>query len=316
MSNTIEVTQPNSSYTIDGTTFEVDSGASMNLTGSSNEIRVSNGAGSVAIWGGAGNTIFAGDHSNVTDWGDRDTATIGNNSSVSIGGNGDNVTLGTNSSVNIAYYGNNDTVTVGANTTVAVNGTNATINAVAGGGTIDVCRDRYNIDFCYGNTMTFNANNYNILLEELVANVNGNGNQITLNADNTANVNGKSVLNLSGSNNTVAFNAQTPNGNPLSITTSSGDYVTEDATGAIWFSDSWQTMSMRNGLVTIGFADGNHVAISGIKFTSDGNSVVADNQTNQLVAAMAAYSNGVSGLSVHSSTQMVTDASLFASAQH
>uniref|UniRef100_UPI002ABE4D2B hypothetical protein n=1 Tax=Paraburkholderia sp. J76 TaxID=2805439 RepID=UPI002ABE4D2B len=91
MSGLIEVTQPNTAYTLDGTIFEVQTGASLNLIGSSDTVFMDSGATSVTV-SGSGDTI-AGSGCNggsVTLSGSDNVATLGSNSSVS--DNGDNDT--------------------------------------------------------------------------------------------------------------------------------------------------------------------------------------------------------------------------------
>jgi trimeric autotransporter adhesin len=106
MSGLIEVTQPDTSYTLDSTIFEVQSGASLTLTGSSDTVVLDTGAGQIYMSGindtligstvsgawvsmsGSGNVVSVGANSFVGDYsGDGDTITAGSGSMVYAGAN-------------------------------------------------------------------------------------------------------------------------------------------------------------------------------------------------------------------------------------
>src|SRR5471030_1385525 len=115
MSNIINVTQPMTSYSMDNAAFDVFSGASLTLTGSSDTVVIENGSGQVSV-SGNGNTI---------------DGTHASGNYVSISGTGNVATLGDKG--NASDYGNGDTISVGAGGTVNANGSNTTVNATAGG---------------------------------------------------------------------------------------------------------------------------------------------------------------------------------------
>ncbi|REG60997.1 hypothetical protein B0G80_3823 [Paraburkholderia sp. BL6669N2] len=151
-----------------------------------------------------------------------------------------------------------------------------------------------------GSSDVVDASSATIQLTGASSQVNGDGNHIVLGA-------GGNSLNLSGSNNSVSFSASS--GQQI-IQTSAGDLVEEDASGAIWFSSA--AFSIKNGVVTLGFGDGNAVTISNVRSSAN----PSDSPTNQLVSAMAAYSNESGGASLNFVTQMPPELSLFASSRH
>jgi trimeric autotransporter adhesin len=132
--------------------------------------------------------------------------------------------------------------------------------------------------------------------------VNGNGNQITLGQ-------GGNTLDLTGSNNTITFDARA---GAQTIKASTGETIVEDATGAIYYYGSF-SFSIRNGVVTLGFGDGNKVVVNNVR-SSSGPELLADNSTNQLVSAMASYSNEPAAVSsTFTSDAGAGSSSLFAS---
>ena len=282
MSTTYDVTT-DSSFTTDNATFDVFNGASLNLTGSSDTVIMESGSSSATL--------------NVTGNGNTIIGSGANGIGFAMSGTGNVVTLGAN-----AYgsdSGTGDTITLGAGSIFDVDGNNTTINATVGGS---------NISFVQANDGVANANNDKVTLCASSALVNGSGNQINL-------AWGNDTLNLNGSNNMVSFSASA---GPEMIQTAAGDVVEEEAGGAIsvYSGTGSYNFSINNGLVTLGFSNGNTVQISDIRFTSQGSGTVADNQVSQLVSAMASYSSGASGVSSTLMAQTPADTSLFASSHH
>ncbi|WP_159835303.1 beta strand repeat-containing protein [Burkholderia sp. 8Y] len=123
------------SITTDNAAFDVESDASFNLTGSSNEIVVENsrevGIGAAVIVSGDGNTVVAAADSSRTDFdvtGNRNTVTVNDHSYVTVSGSWNTVnTLGAQTAVDILNY-----TTVNAadwGDIINVGGTGNTINA-------------------------------------------------------------------------------------------------------------------------------------------------------------------------------------------
>lgn len=289
--------------------FEVQSGASLNLTGSSDEVILNSGAGNVSI-NGTGDTVIGSSvsNANITIWGAAaNTVSVGANSTVIDWGENDSVTTGAGSSV--VDWANGETSTVGANSKVTLDGTNVTVNATQGGCTIG---EHYTVaSGGFGVSATLNANSDSIGLQVGDSTINGSGNQISLDTSEDYYNGIGSTINLNGGNNTISFDANATNTGPITIQTKDEDYVEEDASGAIWFTSA--SFSIANGVVTLGFSDGNKVVISDVR-SSAGTSLEANNQVGQLVSAMASYSSAPGGTASVPVTLASTESLLLASA--
>jgi trimeric autotransporter adhesin len=279
------------SASYDNKIFDMQSQSSMDLVGSSNTIILETGAGTVSA-GGDNNSVIGSGVSGAN---------------VNFRGTGNVATLGDHASVQDGYGGqaNNSSITVGANSYCNLDWSfGATVNATQGGCTIDVGSNLIS----YGENATINANNDQIRMGGTLeangssAQVNGDNNQIGMARNST--------LSLSGKNNTISIDAN--NANEL-ITTSNGDYVQEDANGAIWFSSA--SFSIHDGVVTLGFSDGNKVVFSNVRSSSNPG-VGAESSLNQLVAAMASYTTDGGASSVVMSHLPSDSSMLLASAHH
>jgi len=298
---------------MDNAIFDVAGGVNFHLTGSSDMVILesSSSVSSSLYITGNGNTIGAANSTGA---------------SVTISGTGNTATLGAKS--HGSDYGNGDTLALGAGGSFVLSGTNATLDATAGGSTVTFSGGGQ------GNVANVNNDAVHVYGWAVPAQVNGDGNQIsvvgsssTLSLDGSNNTvwvaNDSNQIKLSGGNNTVSidgvnnaisFNANGPDSGTVLIQSAAGDYVEESASGAISFSTA--RFSISHGVVTLGFADGNVVTISGVLSSTDGSNLQADNHVNQLVSAMASYSAGSGGVSSTLMAQTSADASLFASSHH
>lgn len=152
-----DVTKPNTSYTVDDAIFEVESGASLNLTGSSDNVILASGAGQVSI-SGSGNSIFGPNVGNanaqvfgsdnnisvgvgslVVDYGYGDTITAGDNSQLylmgksTINANSNSIKTG-NSFDSGELNGSGNQITIGAGGSIDLNGTSNAVSANGGVG--------------------------------------------------------------------------------------------------------------------------------------------------------------------------------------
>jgi trimeric autotransporter adhesin len=268
--------------------FDVLAHSSVNLSGSSNYLILESGADDSYVKGD-NNVISGSDGASLTVSGTGDTITVGNHSGVYV-------------------WGGSHTVTVGANCDLQEEDSNSTIYATQGGdrviaGSGDVVNAKNDTVLASGDSLTVNGDNNNIGTDawgSTTLNVNGSNNSI-------AGLPG--TINLSGNNNVVSFSAQ--QGEEL-VTTENGDFVQEDASGAIWFSSA--SFTIRNGVVTLGFSDGNKVVISDVRSSSLPNS--GDTQTSQLVSAMASYSAEALGISSSPAMPMPQDMAGVLTAAH
>ena len=274
--NVYQVTD-NALAKMDSTVFDVMNGATFNLTGSSDTVKLE--SASTATVSGTNNVI---DGTGATGTG------------LFLSGTGNVAKLGAN-----AYavdFGNVDIVTVGAGSSfTAFGGTGATVNDSQGGGYLTFNRAASGVA---------NANNDSITLLAASAQVNGSGNGINLTGSGN-------TLNLNGSNNSISFSA---NGGTELIQTAAGYWMQEATDGSISFSAS--SLSVKNGVAIMGLGDGNVVTISNVRSSSNGGATTVDNQVNQLVSAMASYQGGASGVSSTLMTQTQADTQLFASSHH
>ncbi|WP_176133935.1 beta strand repeat-containing protein [Paraburkholderia hospita] len=171
MSNTLTyyITEPNVSASMDDAKFDVVSGASLSLTGSSDYVILESGSGSATVTGN-NNTISGG-------------ASV----SASISGTGNSVTVGASSTVGDSGDGN--TITLGANGRLIGNGNGSTVYATQGGDSLEL----------WGNGDMVYANGDTINLAGVSATVRGNNNQIIGGAW------GGHTLNLEGSGNAITL---------------------------------------------------------------------------------------------------------------
>jgi hypothetical protein len=174
------VTLPDVSVTLDNASFDVQSGASLSLTGSSDTVIVENGAQNLVV-AGSGDVVVGSGASGV---------------SLGLSGTGNQATLGANAL--LVDEGSDDTITIGANGEVdAQFGAGSTINATQGGDSINLANDE-----------VANADNDQVSVG-IGDQVNGNGNQIQLSgASNT----------LSGANNSILIHMGTVTTATVSLT--------------------------------------------------------------------------------------------------
>ncbi|MBN3855827.1 hypothetical protein G3N59_20830 [Paraburkholderia sp. Ac-20340] len=153
-----------------------------------------------------------------------------------------------------------------------------------------------------GTSDIIDANNASVSLNGASSQVNGNSNSIKLGA-------GGNTLNLAGINNSISFDA---NAGAQTIQNASGVMLTESANGQIYW-DQPASLSVKNGMATLGFANGNTVSISNVRSSVDGTSL----QVTQLVSAMASYAGSDGAVTSSGATQVRTDMSpLLASSYH
>jgi trimeric autotransporter adhesin len=167
--NTYEVTQPNVAVSLDNTDFDVQSGASLNLTGSSNTVIAESGAGGLNV-NGTGNTISGANADGMQ---------------VNLNGSGNVLTMGGDGGVGDSGAG--DTITIGANSQASLFGSQTTLNATQGNDLI----------YVQGTGVTVNASNDRVQAWQSFQ-LNGDGNQVGLS---------QSTLSLSGNNNTISAGA-------------------------------------------------------------------------------------------------------------
>jgi hypothetical protein len=326
----------NATARMDNTMFSVLNGASLTLTGSSDTVIMGTGSTGVNV-SGSGNVISGTDADRVN---------------FSLSGTGNVATLGANTVGD--DNGNGDTITVGANSHVNEKGNNGTVNATAGGSNItlwgagDVANANNDTILLVGSAaqVNGNGNQMDFVANNGALNLSGSNNTISLKSNDTVSVNGSNntitdpsnnnTISLNGGNNTLTANSgdrislagsnNTVNlngiNNAVSFDTSAGAqmiqaatgyYVEEDANGLISF---YGTVSVKNGVASIGLGNGNVVTISGVRSSSNPDLTATDGQLNQLVSAMASYQNGSGGVSSTFMTQAPTDSSLFASSHH
>jgi trimeric autotransporter adhesin len=290
MGGTLYKASGNTFAQFDNKIFDLQSQASLEVDGSSNVVILESGANRARLIG-QGNSVVGSAVSGVYVGvsGANNVVSVGSNSNVYDGQDGLNAT--------------NSNITIGANSQCELAwDTGATVNATQGGCTIAVGGN-----YMFANSSsTINAQNDTIYMggiwNNVSAQVNGDSNQINMTSGST--------LSLSGKNNTISIDAN--NHNEL-ITTANGDFVQEDASGAIWFSSA--SFSIHNGVVTLGFSDGNQVVFSNVRSSSDPG-VGADSQLNQLVSAMASYSTDAGGASSVFMSHLPSDSSMLLASAH
>ncbi|RFB76660.1 DUF4082 domain-containing protein [Methylovirgula sp. 4M-Z18] len=239
-----EVKGSNISLALDNSSFNVESGASLALDGSSDTVKVQSGAtlsltGSadhVTMESGATSLSLSG-NGNVVD------ASATQNAYLTLSGANNSTTVGANS---LVYdNGANDTVTVISNlTTVSDNGSNEIINATQGNDTIDI-NDT--------GTATASLNN-DLVYMTGSANVAGNNNQFTIESKSD-------VLNLNGNNNIVTV-AQKENA--TIATTQAALVQMPDGSLALSGSTSLSSVLLSDGVATVVLDNGNVVEVSGV----------------------------------------------------
>jgi hypothetical protein len=297
--------------------LDVFSGASLYLSGSSNQVILESGSHGGYVFGDK-NTIVGTKVSGATE---------------SITGNGNVAQFGANNT--IFNFGNGNTITVGANSTVfdtfgntwSIGGASSTtINATQGGARIAV----------FGQGETVNANNATInedwLYTSYSSSIKGNGNLIDVRHDYRALPN--TALSLNGSNNTIHLDSA--NGDMVKTTT--GSLVAKSNELVLTGTADVNSISLVNGTVTMSLGSGNVVTFGGVlsganveyidasgkatwsvlqdsaagvpatRSLGATSGTQADAQVNQLVAAMASYSAGSGG--VGASAQMSPNANV------
>lgn len=313
MSAIVNVTT-DSTVTADNTTFDVFNDAYLDLTGSGNTVAVQpfGDYGGEYIIRGNNNTVLL-DPSGV-------------DSQVTLKGTGNTVRGGDGAYVfdNCLQSGTGNNITVGANSWVDVqNGVNGdTINATAGGTRI----------LTGWNNVTINGNSDRISMfgEYAAAQVNGDGNSVQMMGDETLNLNGNNnqvsgssgnSITITGSNNTIGLSAgkdsinfSASNG-AQTIQNSSGVMLYELADGEIYWNQP-ATLSLNNGVATLGFTDGTNITISGVRSSTGESTLSPGTQVNQLVSAMASYAAAPGGVSSSLTAQTPAVSALFASAHH
>jgi trimeric autotransporter adhesin len=277
---TINVILPNVSISMDDATFDVLSGASLNVTGSSDTVILEQGAQGITVSGNGNRVLGSGINGlNVSVAGSGNTLSVGNNVNINDVGNGDTFTIGTG----VTYTGWG-----------AANASNTTIYATQGGD-----------DIYLGEGGTVYGNNDAIYLatSDLVT-VSGSGNQIAGNQYSWS----PKTLNLDGSNNAITVT----NGAEMTINMSSGSLI-EGSNRIVMTGNVVQNgASLTAGVLTMQLGNGNVTTMSGVAsgtqieyIDASGNaswSTVTDtginsSQANLLVSSMATYSTGSTGIS-------------------
>lgn len=290
--STINVTQPDVSVSLDNTTFDVQSGASLNLTGTSDYVILESGSGGGTVTGN--NNTVSGAAVNGVDEG--------------VSGTGNSLTLGANCSAEDS--GSNNTITIGANSHYQGEGTNSTIYATAGGDWLTL----------RGSGETAYANNDNTALGADIATVNGNGNQI-LGMGSFG-----QTLNLGGSNNVVNL-AQ-----GLTVTTNGGGVTENtDGTVVLSGNVMPGSATLSGGVLTLQLGNGNVATMSGVSsgtqieyldatgkasWTTLTDSGLGAIQANRLASAMASYSPSASASASNIVMPVPTSDQMLACAQH
>ncbi|WP_433704966.1 hypothetical protein [Paraburkholderia sacchari] len=328
----ISVTDNAASYTLDNTTFDVQSGAGMTLYGSSDLVFLESGAGipfgtqgyirivgtgntvlgssangAEIVVSGSDNVISAGSNSVIIDGDGGGGHTIsgnGHNDTITVGVNS-NVTAGVNSKINMT----SGYAFVATNASASVSGSSDSIEAH---GAVSVAGSNNNIyDRGIGVgavTISGTSNTVSVGSNRLVDDSQGRGNLITIGDGNQIVLGSGGTLNINGSNNSVSFN--TANG-AETIQAAGGYFVKEDASGNISMNAS--SFTVQNGVALIGLGNGNVVTVSNMK-SGLGADLTTNSQANQLVSAMASYSGSAAGVTSTVAAQAPVEASLFASA--
>lgn len=231
MSTTYVVTQPNTPYALDNSTFDVKNGASLDLTGSSNLVILENGAGvapnsydpmPVTI-SGNGNTV-AGSSDNGA------TILVSGSDNVVSAGTGTYVQDGVANDDNTALVsgGNGDTITVGANSQVDA-GVNSTINISSGlvqvvdGASAAIDGSNNTVDG-FGGNFSLNGSNNSVYMAGYSA---SRTDTITTSVDSLALENGEIVI--SGSVNPGVLAVQSGN---LQLNLGNGNVISMFGVGA------------------------------------------------------------------------------------
>lgn len=330
----ISVTGNAESYTLDNTTFDVQSGAGMNLYGSSDLVFLESGAGvpygaqgfirivgegntvlgssangAEIVISGSNNVISAGANSLVVDGdggGGHTLSGNGKNDTITVGVNS-HVTAGTNSKINM----NSGYVFVATDATASVSGSN---NSVEAHNTVSVSGSNnsvYDRGIGVGTvTVSGSGNTVSMGSEWTIDDSKGTGNTINVGDGNQIVLGSGDAVNISGSNNSISFN--TANG-AEAIQAVGGFFVKEDANGSISMNAS--SFTIQNGNAVIGLGNGNVVTIADVK-TGPGGELTSSNRTNQLVSAMAAYSGNSAGLTSTATIQAPVETAIFASSNH
>lgn len=271
-------------YVLDNTIFDVQNGASLNLTGSSDTVVMESGSTDLTLTGN-GNTVIGSSASGVN---------------LRLDGAGNVVSLGDDASVMMVGSCVDATLTIGANGSLITFAQGGTINATAGGDYLELSYEETGSgDNWLFENKTVNANNDTIDISSFAGQINGNGNKITIYENVT--------LDLEGSNNLISFDSRQGS---QSIETSSGYYVTEDANGHVQFNAS--SLTVANGIATVGLGNGNVVTISNVSASGE----LGATQATQLVTAMASYAIAGDGVSSTNLTQTTTGSPLLCASVH
>jgi trimeric autotransporter adhesin len=286
-----EVSESNVSFVTDGAVFDVLSGASLNLTGSSDQIYLESGAGQLKISGDK-NTISS------SDSGTNVRINSGTGNSVTVGDNGFVLDLGTG-----------NTITTGAGGSVFTNG-NAKVYATQGGTYISVMGSD-------GSSLIY-ANNDTIDLDGS-ATVNGNGNHISEGSNVT--------LTLAGANNVVGMG----NGTQVKLSDKDYLTDTNDGTIILHGNITASGATLTGGVLSVQLGNGNVATFSNIvsgsqiEYIDDKNNATwytlqdtgltplrsamlgASQTTSQLVSAMAGYNADAGAATTASANQSSND---------
>ncbi|WP_322030079.1 hypothetical protein [Paraburkholderia sp. J76] len=299
--STYNVTQPNVKVAMDNATFDVQAGASLNLTGSWDTVTLENGTQGLTI-NGNDNQVNAGSMPATTEidvYGSANAvnvASLGAYASVNDYGVGDTFTLG-------AGYGLNPN---GMTSYFDEEGTNGTVYALQGG--VSITAD--------GAGGTYYANNDRFWLTGAVTStISGNGNVLYGMSS------GSQLVNLSGTNNTVALNSA------MQVATSGGTVTDNNNVLVLTGNIAASGVTLTGGVASVQLGNGNVATLSGVASGSQIEYVDASGHAtwttltdsglspaNQLTAAMASYSNGAAGASYSTVGQPAVESSLFASA--
>lgn len=285
--STVNVQMPGTvSYTLAGTSFNVGSNETLNLTGLNDKV----------VLEGSDNTVnLSGDNNSISFSANNGAQTIRyGNAYVLEDANGNisysaGALLSSGGGSAMFFLGDGNVVTV---SDVQKSGSNLSASGALGpvkvtqAGSASYTKSGATFDV---------GNNVSLTLT-------GSTNHVNLQGSGDA-------LNIHGGNNYITVNAS----NGFQTLQYGSAYVKEDAKGNIAYSQG-ALLSVSGGVATLSLGDGNLVSISNVQ--SSGSTIWAASGANLLVSAMAAYAPESAGTSTTSTAQPQLESSLLASSLH
>lgn len=286
-SSTVNVQQPGTAtYTLAGTSFNVGSNETLNLTGFNDKVVIE----------GSGNTVnLSGDNNAISFSANNGSQTIkyGNayvledakgNISYSAG-----ALLSSGGGTATFFLGDGNVVTISD-----VQKSGASLSAAGTLGPVKVTQAGSAAYTKSGATFDVGSN--------VSMTLTGSTNHVNLQGSGDA-------LNIYGGNNYVSLDAS----NGFQTLQYASAYVKEDAKGNISYSQG-ALLSVSNGVAMLSLGNGNLVRIANVQ--SSGSTIWASSTANLLVSAMAAYAPESAGNSTASTAQPQLESSLLASSLH